>query len=83
VIQNYRIFQDFILDLQPGMNIIVGDNDCGKSTLLEAVNLALTGRLKGTLLAQVLSPYLFNVRTTKAYLDALRAGNKPAPQKLS
>jgi len=82
MIQNYRIFQNFTLDLQPGMNIIVGDNDCGKSTLLEAVSLALTGRLRGTLLAQVLSPYLFNIRTTKDYLDALRAGNKPAPPEI-
>lgn len=81
-IQNYRIFQDFTLDLQPGMNIIVGDNDCGKSTLLEAVSLALTKRLKGTLLDQVLSPYLFNTQTTKTYLDALRAGGTPTPPEI-
>ena len=42
------------------MNIIVGDNDCGKSTLLEAVSLALTGQLRGKLLALELSLYLFN-----------------------
>ena len=29
------------------MNIVVGDNEAGKSTILEAVNLALTGYLNG------------------------------------
>jgi AAA15 family ATPase/GTPase len=58
VIKNYRIFQDFKLDLQSGMNIIVGDNDCGKSTLLEAVGLALTNRLRGKMLTPLeLTPY--------------------------
>jgi energy-coupling factor transporter ATP-binding protein EcfA2 len=64
------------------MNIIVGDNDCGKSTLLEAVSLALTKRLKGALLEQVLSPYLFNAQTTKTYLDVLRAGGTLAPPEI-
>jgi ABC-type multidrug transport system ATPase subunit len=82
VIQNYRIFQRFNLDFQPGMNIIVGDNDCGKSTLLEAVSLALTGRLRGRLLAQELSPYLFNAQATKSYLNALRSGSTPAPPEI-
>lgn len=81
-IQNYRIFQNFELDLQSGMNIIVGDNDCGKSTLLEAVSLALTKRLKGTPLEQMLSPYLFNAQTTKTYLAALRAGGTPTPPEI-
>lgn len=36
VIKNYKVFRDFVLDLAPGMNVVVGDNAVGKSTLLEA-----------------------------------------------
>ena len=54
-IQNYRVFTDFTLEFSAGLNVIVGDNDTGKSTLLEAVNLALTSRLRGRLLASELS----------------------------
>lgn len=82
VIQNYRIFQKFNLDLQSGMNIIVGNNDCGKSTLLEAISLVLTGHLRGKLIAQELSPYLFNEQAAKSYIDALRSGSAPAPPEI-
>jgi predicted ATPase len=47
LIKNYRVFRDFRLEFSPGINIIVGNNDAGKSTLLEAINLALTARLHG------------------------------------
>jgi putative ATP-dependent endonuclease of the OLD family len=79
VIHNYRLFRDFALEFRPGMNILVGDNDTGKSTLLEAVNLALTGRVQGRQLAQELSPYLFNMDITREYIQALRDGGRPAP----
>jgi DNA repair exonuclease SbcCD ATPase subunit len=45
VIKGYRIFQDFEFCPNAGTNIVVGDNDSGKSTLLEAIALALTGRI--------------------------------------
>ena len=48
LIKNYRAFRDFKLEFSRGVNIIVGSNDAGKSTLLEAINLALTARLHGT-----------------------------------
>jgi hypothetical protein len=31
VIKNYKVFRSFALDLNPGVNVIVGDNDAGKS----------------------------------------------------
>ncbi|MHC8503983.1 ATP-dependent nuclease [Pseudonocardia artemisiae] len=76
------MYEKFDLELTSGVNIIVGDNDCGKSTLLEAVSLALTGRLHGRLLAQELSPYLFNERATRAYIEALQAGMAPQPPEI-
>jgi putative ATP-dependent endonuclease of OLD family len=79
VIHNYRLFRDFTLEFTPGMNILVGGNDSGKSTVIEAVNLALTGRVQGRQLALDLSPYLFNLDVTREYVQALRDGKGPTP----
>lgn len=80
-IRNYRIFREFDLELSPGINILVGRNDTGKSTLIEAINLALTGRVNGRLLQQEFSPYLINQEATREYVDALKlgTGNTPPP----
>jgi putative ATP-dependent endonuclease of OLD family len=78
-IKNYRVFRDFELTYTPGVNILVGDNDAGKSTLLEAINLVLTFRLHGNSIAFELSPYLFNLEAVAEYLKALRGGKNPEP----
>lgn len=36
-IKNYKLFQDFTMLFNDDLNIIVGDNEAGKSTLLEAI----------------------------------------------
>jgi hypothetical protein len=82
VIKNYRVFRDFELAFNSEMNILVGDNAAGKSTLIEAVGLAMTGRLHGRQMAQELSPYLFNGGAVAEYLTAVRAGGKPAPPEI-
>lgn len=40
-INNYKIFRNFSSELNPQLTIFVGDNETGKSTLVEAINLAL------------------------------------------
>ncbi|PKV88199.1 ATP-dependent endonuclease [Streptomyces sp. TLI_146] len=82
IIKNYRTFQDFTLEFDPKMNILVGDNDRGKSTLLEAIGLALTGRIHGRLLAHELSPYLFNKDVVDEYIAALRDGAVARPPEI-
>ena len=42
-IHNFKCYRDFEITLEEGLNIVVGDNEAGKSTILEAINLALTG----------------------------------------
>jgi energy-coupling factor transporter ATP-binding protein EcfA2 len=81
-IQNYRVFEDLTLEFTDGLNVIVGNNDAGKSTLLEAVHLALTSRVRGRFLANELSPHLFNQVVSKSYLEALASGDNPPPPEI-
>lgn len=71
-IKNFKCFKDwFEIDFNKGLNIIVGNNEAGKSTLLEAIHLCLTGMLNGKYLRNELSPYLFNREVERAYLESL------------
>jgi len=81
-IRNYRRFREFDLEFLPGINTLVGRNDSGKSTLIEAINLALTGRVHGRPLAQELSPYLINLDATREYVGKLRSGDQAVPPEI-
>ncbi len=78
LIRNYRRMRDFELTLNDGLNVLVGNNDTGKSTVIEAINLALTGRLNGRWLSDGLTPYLVNQAATAEYVAAL-ASEQPKP----
>ena len=76
-IKNFKCFADwFEVDFNHGVNIIVGNNEAGKSTLLEAIHLCLTGILNGKYLRNELSPYLFNRNIERKYLES-RATKAP------
>lgn len=78
-IQNYRCFREFDLEFRPGVNILVGNNETGKSTLLEAIHLALTGRIQGRSVTQGISPFLVNLDATEAYIAALNGAGTTGP----
>ena len=60
-IKNFKVFKgEFNLELNDGLNILVGNNESGKSTVLEAIHLALTGLFNGKYLKNELTQYLFN-----------------------
>lgn len=40
-IQNFRIFSDFKLKLNAGLNVIIGENNAGKTALIDAIRLTL------------------------------------------
>lgn len=71
VVQNYRCLRKADVTLNAKLNVIVGNNECGKSTLLEATNLALTGQLNGRPLMIELHPFLFNMEEVSEYLGKL------------
>jgi putative ATP-dependent endonuclease of OLD family len=42
-ITNYRCFQDTLVDFVPGVNVIIGENNSGKTALLRALGLVFGG----------------------------------------
>jgi predicted ATP-dependent endonuclease of OLD family len=81
-IQNYKSFETFDLKFTNDCNIIVGDNEAGKSTLLEAINLALTGQLNGRNISYELTPFLFNKSVVAQYVAKLKAKEAVATPKI-
>lgn len=74
-IVNFKSFKgEFNLQLNEGLNIIVGDNEAGKSTILEAIHLALTGNFNGRHIRNEISQYLFNKEVVELYLENINSG---------
>lgn len=79
-ISNFKCFKDtFSFELNDGLNIIVGDNEVGKSTIIEAINLSLNGWFKGRYIHNELTQYLFNRKSVEEYLKSLNEGNPISP----
>ena len=74
-IKDFKCFYGmFELELNSGVNIIVGNNETGKSTILEAIHLALTGILGGRNIRNELTQYLFNKQTVFEYIQSVNDG---------
>ncbi|WP_425409314.1 AAA family ATPase [Hyphococcus sp.] len=70
-IKNLKKFHgthEFLFD--KGTNILVGDNDSGKTTLLEALEMVLNSRLHGQSLTQSISTDLFNNEAAREFLQS-------------
>src|SRR5665213_3349114 len=80
-IENFKCFKgQFKFKLTKGINILVGNNEAGKSTILEAIHLALTGLLHGRYLKNELTQYVFNSEVVANYLTELETkGTKVVP----
>ncbi|MNW37242.1 chromosome segregation protein [compost metagenome] len=77
-IQNFKSFYgEFVLELSDGMNILVGNNEAGKSTILEAIHIALTGLLNGRQAKNELTQYFFNNTVVSEYLTKLEQKQSP------
>jgi len=74
----YRVYKSFTFCPNAKNNILVGDNDAGKSTLMEAISLALTGRISGRGVMEELNPYWFNTELVSQFVAARKAGQKPS-----
>lgn len=81
-IEGFKRFAKFDLELNPTFNVIVGDNETGKSSVLEAIGLVLSGLYGGRLIQHAIDPYLFNEPTFKAYFQKRQNGEDAAPPKI-
>jgi DNA repair exonuclease SbcCD ATPase subunit len=74
-IQGYRIHKNLTVEPNRKFNLIVGANESGKSTLMEAVALALTGRINnGRSVSEELNPHWFNTAVVEEFIEKRASG---------
>ena len=79
-ITNFKCFEGtFELELNNGINILVGNNESGKSTILEAIHISLTGLYCGRSIRNELSQYLFNKNVVESYINSVNNGSALTP----
>lgn len=79
-IENFKGFRGtFDLSFNSELNILVGDNEAGKSTILEAINLVLTGTLNGRFVRHGLTQYIFNRDVKEEYIESLSSQDPKSP----
>jgi predicted ATP-dependent endonuclease of OLD family len=76
ILNNFRLIKHADFCVNNDMNIFVGDNDSGKSTLLEAIAILTSGKLNGYPFERQLKANLFNDEVRQSYIASLR--NYPA-----
>ncbi|MDI6526270.1 AAA family ATPase [Pseudomonas otitidis] len=65
---NFKKFKDQNFDFNEDVNIFVGDNNAGKSTILEALEIVLNFQYRGRSFSNEFSPDLFNSDAVAAFL---------------
>ena len=70
-IKNYKLITDATICVNPDTNIFVGQNDSGKSTILEALAILTSGKLNGYAFERQIKANLFNFEARKAYRISL------------
>ncbi|OWW18064.1 ATP-dependent nuclease [Noviherbaspirillum denitrificans] len=73
-VRGYRIHRDLTIYPNRKLNLIVGANESGKSTLMESIVLALTGRINGRSAAEELNPHWFNTGVVADFIAKRKRG---------
>jgi len=68
-VTNFKKFKNREFEFNDDVNIIVGDNESGKSTLLEALELCLNLNYRGKPLGASISTDLFNASCVQDFLE--------------
>ena len=74
---NYKLFRNVTIEMNDNMNIFVGENDSGKTTILEALSMVLTGKINGNNIANRVNLDWFNAIVRKNFIEAIKSGNTP------
>ena len=78
ILKNFKLFRDVSITMNKDVNIFVGDNDSGKTTILEALTMVLTGRINGGSVIHRLNLDWFNIEVRNEFKKAIDDGNSPS-----
>ena len=79
-VQNYKLLRDVCFEINPDMNVFVGENDAGKSTLLEVISIISSGKLNGYAFNKQIKDNMFNNHARNEYIDSLTEVPSPPPK---
>ena len=82
IVKNYKLLRDVAIDLNPTMNIFVGDNDAGKTTILEALAILTTGKLNGYAFDRQIKAAIFNSQVRSKYISEVISNKNTPPPKI-
>ncbi len=71
LIQNYKKFKNAVIDLNNEINILVGNNESGKSTILEIITLLVTGKINNKPIQFNISRDLFNNEIVEEFISKI------------
>lgn len=66
---NYKRFTDYTIKPNPRINIFVGDNEAGKSSVLEAIDLVISGSVHRV--ESIGIDRLLNIGAVKQFLSTI------------
>lgn len=69
---NYKIFKERTIELNNNVNIFVGENDAGKSTILEILSLITSGKINGYNIDRQITSNIFNFDIRKEYISKIQ-----------
>jgi putative ATP-dependent endonuclease of the OLD family len=69
-LRNFKRFQDFSVELDDKINLLIGDNEAGKSSILSAIDIVLSG--SRTKVESIGLESLFNFQTIQNFLNSDR-----------
>ena len=81
-VQNYKLFKEKIINFNDGINILVGNNDSGKSTILELISIVATGKLNGINIEKLINSSFFNNEIRNKYIESIESQNYIAPPEI-
>ena len=81
-VQNYKLLKDVLIPINPDINIFVGENDAGKSTILEVISIIASGKLNGYAFSKQIKDNMFSIDVRNAYIASLTDAAKSAPPKI-
>lgn len=82
IIHNFKQFQNLQIELNQDVNMIVGENETGKTTILEALALVITGKFWGRKFDSFLSNEIFNYTVVNRYLSSLTEEKPISPPEI-